>query len=134
MVSYRDVPAMKDLLTTQKKIRNLLDEWLNYCRTSLNIMQPDMYILPELKNRSFGINALRLKNPSPLLDRSKSKSAEVLRSPLDFIDLTKIISSADKMSNLARSKSALIGTYFRSDPIRSILLNFFPSPFLMMSI
>jgi hypothetical protein len=50
-VSYRDVPAMSELLTTQKKIRSILKDWLNYCRTSLKIMEPDMYILPELNNQ-----------------------------------------------------------------------------------
>lgn len=43
-VSYRDVPVMKDLLVIQKRIRSILEEWLIYCRNSLGVLNPNMYI------------------------------------------------------------------------------------------
>lgn len=119
MVSYRDVPVMKDLLATQKRIRAILDEWVSYCRTSLNIMSPAMYILPELSSRGHrrpvGERLMRLSLLESPLDRTKSKSAECLRVPLDLRHKPNnnnnrgvIIDNDDDLRS--RSKSALIGT------------------------
>ena len=46
-ISYRDVPIMKDLLVIQKKIRSILEDWLFYCRNSLGVLNPNMYIFPD---------------------------------------------------------------------------------------
>lgn len=139
MVSYRDVPAMKDLLLTQKKIRSLLDDWLNYCRTSLNIMAPSMYILPELKlirDTNDRVKKRNRKSSPPLTERKKSHSAELMRrtrlgdfdlSPIDL--QTSSSPMRDPASNsilklpdliverfndrIQRSKSAFIGKLTR---------------------
>lgn len=117
MVSFRDVPAMKELLTIQKKIRNLLDEWLNYCRTSLNIMAPSMYILPELK-------LVRNNNTKRNMSRSqlnnRSRSAEMLRSALDFnisLETPREFKLPDIFQNekMRRAKSAFIGKLIELD-------------------
>lgn len=130
-VSFKDVPLMKDLLITQKKIRSLLEDWLGYSRTCLSIMEPNLYILPDLpvgnrpdrlnenhsdynkiifhrrKSRSvenFSSNS-RFNFDSELLDRSKAykKSSMLNRS----VDSNSIIDDEKRSKSALISKSAL---------------------------
>ncbi len=79
-ISYKDIPVMKDLLTIQKKIRSLLEDWLLHCRTSLSIMQPDMYILPDFpqKHQTNRLNEHHSDFNKIVFHRRKSKSVENL--------------------------------------------------------
>lgn len=79
-ISYKDIPVMKDLLTIQKKIRSLLEDWLLHCRTSLGIMQPDMYILPDFppKQKTTRLNEHHSDFNKIVFHRRKSKSVENL--------------------------------------------------------
>jgi hypothetical protein len=79
---------MKDLLQIQKKIRKTLEEWLTYCRNSLGIMEPEMYIMPDLpirpKDTRFNENHSDFDKIA--FYRRKSKSAENLTVRYDLFD------------------------------------------------
>jgi hypothetical protein len=87
-VSYKDVPVMKDLLHLQKKIRKTLEEWLSYCRNSLGILEPEMYIMPDLpirpKGTRFDMNHSDFDKIA--FYRRKSRSAENLTVKNDLFD------------------------------------------------
>lgn len=123
MVTFRDVPAMKDLLTTQKKIRNLLDDWLSYCRTQLHIMSPKMYILPELA--PLKRTGVRRRGHAISPDRKRSRSAEVMGSSLDFHSAVEspIRNTIRYFPDIrTRSKSAFIGKSFKQMRFLTFLL------------
>lgn len=123
---------MKDLLLIQKKIRSILEEWLSFCRNSLSILEPDLYILPDFpsKHRVTRFNENHSDYEKIVFYRRKSKSADNLTfrrnisSSLAFSGpesgrlqtLKKnilIINSEDsKVLDDARSKSAFISNYF----------------------
>jgi hypothetical protein len=115
-VSHKDVPLLKDLLAIQKKIRGILEDWLAYCRTSLNIMQPDMYLLPELPpmtgrhNKASRLNKNHVDYEKIVLYRRKSKSAENAKNRRPF-DETSSEFNFKRLNQLRdnRSKSALMG-------------------------
>ena len=104
-VSYKDVPVMKDLLVIQKKIRKILDDWLNYCRNSLGILDPEMYILPDLpikkKETRFDENHVDFEKVA--FYRRKSRSAENLTVKYD------LFRSMNKFSTNNKSNSKLSG-------------------------
>ncbi len=110
---------MKDLLVTQKKIRSILEDWLLFCRNSLGIMEPEMYILPDLPNKHkiSRLNENHSDFDKIVLHRHKSKSAENLimlsESVLFETNVKKLTNSILKKSKAfaeqKRSKSAIIG-------------------------
>lgn len=110
---------MKDLLVIQKKIRSLLEEWLQYCRNSLSILEPDMYILPDLpaKHKISRLNENHSDFDKIVLHKCKSKSAENLTEFSSFeSNLKKLtdhfsrkINKSGPSSNEARSRSAYVG-------------------------
>jgi hypothetical protein len=130
-VSFKDIPVMKDLLILQKKIRSLLEEWLQYCRNSLSILEPDMYILPDLptKHKVTRLNENHSDFNKIVLFKTKSRSAENLsdRKRDDFSifesNLKKITDHLTRRSmkgslqalneNEQRSRSAYIGQYLK---------------------
>ena len=82
---------MKDLLVTQKRIRKLLEEWLTYCRNALGILEPDMYIMPDLpmKSKDPRFNAEHDDYDKIAFYRLKSRSAENLTHQYDLFDMPK---------------------------------------------
>lgn len=50
-VPYKDIAAMRDLLTVQKRIRTILEDWQSHCRSCLNILSPTQYIFPIHSNQ-----------------------------------------------------------------------------------
>ncbi len=46
-VSYKDIPVIRELLSIQKKIRNVLEDWQLHCRNSLKILSPELYIFSQ---------------------------------------------------------------------------------------
>ena len=119
-MSYKDIPVMKDLLVTQKKIRSILEDWLVFCRNSLGIMEPEMYILPDLPNKHkiSRLNENHSDFDKIVLHRHKSKSAENLITPSETVlfetNIKKLTNSLLKKSRVfaeqKRSKSAVIGS------------------------
>jgi hypothetical protein len=75
-ISYRDVPVMKDLLVIQKKIRSVLEDWLVYCRSSLGVLNPNMYIFPDfpVKHKSTRLTEDHKDFNKIVLHKRKSKS------------------------------------------------------------
>ena len=71
---------MKDLLLIQKKIRSILEDWLNACRSSLGVSQPNFFILTDLhyKHKATRLNKNHSDFQKIVLHRRKSKSAEQL--------------------------------------------------------
>ena len=71
---------MKDLLVIQKRIRSLLEEWLQHCRNALSILEPEMYILPDLplKHKITRLNENHSDFNKIVLHKTKSRSAENL--------------------------------------------------------
>ena len=113
---------MKDLLVIQKKIRSLLEEWLQYCRNSLSILEPDMYILPDLpaKHKIARLNENHSDFDKIVLHKCKSKSAENLTDKNEFSSfesnlkkftdhLSRRTNKGGSSSNEPRSRSAFIG-------------------------
>jgi hypothetical protein len=99
-VSYKDIPLMKDLLNIQKKIRSLLEDWLSHIRNSLGIMQPNMYILPDLpqKHKTSRLNEHHSDYYKIVFHRRKSKSVENLMSATPLFEA---LSSCRKVTNKA---------------------------------
>lgn len=149
-VSHKDVPVIKDLLVVQKKIRNLLEDWLSHCRSSLSILEPDMYLLPELAMNKHKYNRLNRNHADfdkIVLYRRKSKSAENLSANASihhphphrntiFTDAKKLLLKSNNhaskddlrhgrfiITEQKRSKSALIGKFLH----RKTSLLFFKS-------
>ena len=85
-VSFKDVPLMKDLLITQKKIRSILEDWLSYSRTCLSILEPNLYILPDFPvgNRVNRLNENHSDYNKIIFHRRKSRSVENLSSTSRF--------------------------------------------------
>jgi len=79
-VSFKDIPVMKDLLVIQKKIRSIMEDWLNACRSSLCVPQPNFFILADLhyKHKATRLNKNHSDFQKIVLHRRKSKSAEQL--------------------------------------------------------
>ncbi|RNA29347.1 hypothetical protein BpHYR1_032044 [Brachionus plicatilis] len=77
-VSFKDVPLMKDLLITQKKIRSLLEDWLAYSRSCLSILEPNLYILPDfpVRHRINRLNENHSDFNKIIFHRRKSRSVE----------------------------------------------------------
>ena len=115
---------MKDLLVIQKKIRSLLEEWLQYCRNSLSILEPDMYILPDLpaKHKITRLNENHSDYDKIVLHKCKSRSAENLSDKNEFSQfestlrkmtghLTRQVTKGGAPSYEPRSRSAYIGKF-----------------------
>lgn len=85
-MSFKDVPLMKDLLITQKKIRSILEEWLVYSRSCLSILEPNLYILPDfpVSNRVNRLNENHSDFNKIIFHRRKSKSVENFSSASRF--------------------------------------------------
>lgn len=68
---------MKDLLTLQKKIRVILEDWLVYCRSCLGILQPEKYLIHDftLRNKLNRYNENHSDYNKIVFYRRKSKSA-----------------------------------------------------------
>jgi hypothetical protein len=107
-VSYKDVPVMKELLQLQKKIRNILEDWLNYCRNSLSILEPEMYIMPDLptKDRT-RFNEDHDDFQKIAFYRRKSKSAENLTTNFNLFEIRSKKFNANSNSQMFKSKSKL---------------------------
>jgi hypothetical protein len=116
-ISYKDIPVMKDLLTIQKKIRSLLEDWLLHCRTSLGIMSPDMYILPDFpqKHKTTRLNEHHSDFNKIVFHRRKSKSVEnLISNTTSFLEaLSTFRSNANNKKSMYSSNNNLQGLEFR---------------------
>lgn len=116
-VSYKDVPVMKDLLLTQKKIRKILDEWLAYCRSSLGILDPEMYLMPDMppiKSKDTRFLESHSDFDKVKMCRRKSRSAENLTFKYDLFD-----SSAPPAKKTKKSVRGLIVAETSVAPVRA---------------
>jgi hypothetical protein len=117
IVSYRDVPLLKDLLLIQKKFRSIIDEWLMYCRTCLAVMPPDKYLISFMSSRQgvqgHHLTSSRLDNKHEnynkiIIFNCKSKSSSEFKESLQKSKQNEVkrIDFDD-----SRSKSAFMGIY-----------------------
>lgn len=119
-ISFKDIPVMKDLLSIQKKIRNIFEDWKTHCRSSLKILSPELYIFPGSLNidKENHLNNNHRDFHKIIIHKKKSSSVlgYVTSRPNDHSSLSKSSKSSNEISlncmdEVTRSKSAVIGMY-----------------------
>ncbi|CAF0886668.1 unnamed protein product [Rotaria sp. Silwood1] len=111
-VNVKELPMIKELNNLRKRIRNICNDWLKSCRTTLGVMDIDSYCLPDWPSASNQLIA-------PIIKSHQSKSA---KQPRHVTILTKNDSTNNEFLQ-ASEREQIIRTHSAKKPQPNLIAN-----------